>query len=223
LAHLFGKKTIMNYVRDDDGETMFDGEHAVEDYSRGVKSKPRCNRRKSTAPPTAFTGILTTFRAKAALDVWQLPAGNTWVLPSSGRRYRTREAANDRSSASRTVAADAQNYYGPFLPADVPSSYSPSSCRKVLNAWRRNNPEEKHPDYRADGSGIIPSEWTPPRNNSSKHSAIADHLEIVLAYHRALRDSNEPMQTNFFVGDNDNATKYDDSGEPMPPLNAAGE
>jgi hypothetical protein len=100
---------------------------------------------------------------------------------------------------------------------------SPCSHRAILNEWRLKYPEKDFPDFRADGSGIIPTHWTPPRKNSNKHTAIADELKIVLDYYHALRNSNEPIQINFFIGDNDNAPAEDDNGEALPPLNAAGE
>jgi hypothetical protein len=100
---------------------------------------------------------------------------------------------------------------------------SPAKYRAIKAEYDIAFPESEKPDYRADGSGLIPLVWKAPDKKSTKHAAIAAVLEIICTYYHALRDSNEPLQTNYFEGDNDNEPKYDDKGESLPPPTAAGE
>jgi hypothetical protein len=126
--------------------------------------------------------------------------------------------------SDRTETVYKIRYYIAMLGAKLTDyGEEPSKFRTILDRWRLEFPESDFPDYRADGSGIIPTEWIPPKKTSTKHAALADELQIVLAYCHALRDSNEPMQSNFYVGDNDNSPKDDDNGNALPPLSAAGE
>jgi hypothetical protein len=124
----------------------------------------------------------------------------------------------------RTETVYKIRYYIAMLGAKLADDgEEPSRFRTILDHWRLEFPENDFPDYRADGSGIIKTEWTQPRKKSTKHATIADELQIVLDYYHALRASNEPMQSNFYVGDNDNSPKEDDTGNVLPPLSAAGE
>jgi hypothetical protein len=102
--------------------------------------------------------------------------------------------------------------YGPFL-ADTGGLAAPSTYRAINDEYNITCPESETPD-----SKLIPDSWTPPKKDSTKHADIPDEIKaVLLARYRALRDSNELFQTNFYYGDNDNTPKKnDESGEYEP-------
>lgn len=86
------------------------------------------------------------------------------------------------------------------------SNKSPAQCAAILNDWRDKFPEKENPDYRAGGTGIIQPEWKPPEyeKTTDRAARLADKLNVLLDF-RDQEASIEPLQTNIFVGDNDNS------------------
>lgn len=81
---------------------------------------------------------------------------------------------------------------------------SPSNHRAILNEWRLKYPESEYPDSCADGSGLIQGPWEPSdyEKKTDRTDVLADKLKVLLDFRN--QDPLEPLQTNFFVGDNDN-------------------
>jgi hypothetical protein len=93
----------------------------------------------------------------------------------------------------------------------------PPQHQAILNVWRMTFPEKEFPDSRTDGTGIIPEPWTKPHKNSAtRHASDSEELAVLLHY-RNNQTSNEPMQTNFFHGSNDNFAKVSDAGDTVAP------
>jgi hypothetical protein len=84
------------------------------------------------------------------------------------------------------------------------SNKSPAQCAAKLEVWRLEHPESEYPDYREDGTGIIQPEWKPPeyKKTTDRAAVLAEKLKVLFDF----RNQNpiEPVQTNIFIGDNDN-------------------
>jgi hypothetical protein len=186
--------------QDDEQDT--DGRVAVceasfTDGKRRVRAKPKCNLARSMTPWRNFT-ILR--KKEAAFDAWVMPSDGIWVLPLSRRRMRPRSG----------TASELRNLYN--LPKrhldDAPEAALMN--RNRIEGYNVKCPANENPDSRGDGNVLIPNSWEKPDKQSTKHADIPDNIKAVLLdYYRAHRDSNEPEQTNFFYGDNDNAPKGD--------------
>jgi hypothetical protein len=106
----------------------------------------------------------------------------------------------------------------PYPPNEVQPVYdgvnaskkSPEQCQAWLNDWRDKFPEKENPDYRADGTGIIQPEWKPPEyeKTTDRAAVLAEKLKVLLDFRN--QDAIEPLQTNIFVGDNDNYIHEED-------------
>jgi hypothetical protein len=80
----------------------------------------------------------------------------------------------------------------------------PSQYRVIGDVYRIEHPEKDLPDYREDGTGLIPSQWTPPRykKKTARAATLAEKLKVLLKFRD--KEPVKPLQTNFYAGDNDN-------------------